>query len=87
MKEYTLDELTSSRIQYDKNPPGFMKWIILVIALLLIGIIILASFTYKTEVVRTSSIITSSNKVSVQSPTQGKIEKIYVKIKVILKFI
>lgn len=78
MKEYTLVELTSSRIQYDKNPPKFMKWIILVIASLLIGIILLASFTYKTEVIRTSSIITSSNKVNIQSPNQGKIEKIYI---------
>lgn len=78
MKEYKLVELTSSRIQYDKNPPSFIKWIIIIVTLLLIGIIILASFTYKTEVVRTSSIITTLNKTNIQSPIQGQIGKIYV---------
>lgn len=78
MKEYKLVELTSSRIQYDKNPPRFIKWIILIIVILLAGIIVLASFTYKTEVVRSTSIISSSNKINVQSPNKGQIKKIYV---------
>jgi membrane fusion protein, peptide pheromone/bacteriocin exporter len=77
MKTYTLSQLTSSRIQYDKKPPKFMFYIIISVLLLLIGLITLSCFTYKTEVVRTSGILSSDNKTYIQSQTSGSIKTIY----------
>lgn len=78
MKEYRLIDLTSSRIQYDKNPPKFIMWIFFIISLFICSIIILACFTYKTEVVKTTSTIQSTNRTSVQSPTQGQIMELHI---------
>lgn len=79
MKVYNLDELTNSKIQYDKNPPRFMIHIVVITLALVVGIITLASFTYKTEVVRTTGILSSDNKSNIQSVTSGKITNVYYK--------
>ncbi|WP_279325322.1 hypothetical protein [Clostridium sp. D46t1_190503_E9] len=36
MKVYNLNEITDSKILYDKNPPAFMKYIILIVTALII---------------------------------------------------
>lgn len=77
MKTYNLNDLTNSRIQYDKNPPKFMMYIIIIILLLIIGIITLSSFTYKTEIVCATGILSSENKTTIQSSTSGKITNVY----------
>jgi len=77
MKEYKLNELTSSQIQYDKNPPKFFTWIIFVFLFGIILLTIVACLTYKTEVVKSTGIISSCNKTYIMSSRQGKIEKIY----------
>lgn len=77
MKYYSLDQLKSSRIQYDKNPPNFLIYIIMFVLVLLISIVILGAFTYKTEVVRTSGILTCDSKVQIQSQNGGLISEVY----------
>lgn len=79
MKIYYLTQLSSSKIQYDKNPPKFIIYIIYTTLILLVFLIILASLTYKTEVVRSSGILSSNNKVYIQSPIQGEIKNLYKK--------
>lgn len=77
MRVYTLHDLKSSQIQYDKKPPRFIYFIILTIFLGLIGVIILANFTHKTEVVRGTGILSSDNKTYIMSKKQGEIETVY----------
>lgn len=79
MKEYKINELTSSRMMYDKNPPRFMLYITIVLLILLITVIVASCFLYKTEVVRTSGIISSSDKSYIMSQTSGMIDKVYYK--------
>lgn len=77
MKIYNLSELTSSRIQYDKNPPKFLFYVIITFLVLLISLILLACFTNKTEVIRINGVFASDNKVYIQSPIQGEIKRVY----------
>ncbi len=78
MKIYSIEELKSSKILYDKNPPKFLFWILFSIFSFLIFIIILSCFTYKIEVVKSTAILMSNNKTSVQSKVSGKISEVYV---------
>lgn len=78
MKIYSIEELKSSKILYDKNPPKFLLWILFAIFSFLTFIIILSCFTHKTEVVKSSAILMSNNKTSVQSKVSGKISEVYV---------
>ncbi|MDB2125605.1 hypothetical protein [Clostridium paraputrificum] len=52
MKVYNLNEITDSKIQYDKKPPTFMLYIIGVVITLLIVAIIWACNSVKTYVVK-----------------------------------
>lgn len=77
MKRYTLEELRSSRIQYDKKPPRLLFLTIFITLIGIVGIIVLSCFTYKTEVIRASGILSSDNKTYVMSKTQGEIKEVY----------
>ena len=74
MRVYTLEDLKSSKIQYDKNPPRFIYYIVFTVFIGLLSIIILSCFTHKTEVVRASGILSSDNKTYIMSKKQGEIE-------------
>lgn len=76
MRSYTLNELKSSRLQYDKKPPKLMMWIIFTTLFLLCAIIVISIFTYKTEVVRAGGVLASDIKTPIQSQTGGKITKL-----------
>ncbi len=79
MKTYSLDELKGSRLMYDKNPPKFLTYLVFITLILIVGLITLASFTSKTEVVKTQGILLSTNKTPIQSQTSGKITNVYKK--------
>lgn len=77
MKTYSLDELKETRLMYDKNPPKFIAYLIFLMSVLIISLIVLASFTYKTEVVKTQGVLESTNKSPIQSQTTGKIISVF----------
>lgn len=77
MKRYTLEELRSSRIQYDKKPPRLLFLTIFITLIGIVGIIVLSCFTYKTEVIRASGVLSSDNKTYIMSKTQGEIKEVY----------
>lgn len=79
MRVYNLNDLKSSQIQYDKNPPKFIYFIILTIFIGLICIVIISNHTYKTEVVRATGILSSDNKTYIMSIKSGKIDTVYKK--------
>lgn len=78
MKIYNLNEITDSRILYDKNPPKFMLMLITLIMILLIGFICWSAYSIKTYVVKGQGIVTSQNKQYIMSPVSGSIEEIHV---------
>jgi hypothetical protein len=78
MKEYKLSDLRSSVIQYDKNPPRFMIMIVAVIIVAMLLVAGVAATREKTEIVRSSGIVSSSEKEYIMSATQGKVEEINV---------
>ena len=52
MKVYSLNEITDSKVLYDKKPPAFMNYIILIVTALIIGGLIWANKSVKTYVVK-----------------------------------
>ncbi len=77
MKIYKLNDLTDSVLQYDKNPPNLIYAIIASVVLLIVSIVALSFFTYKTEVVLSTGIITTDTTTNIQSSSQGKIVEMY----------
>ena len=73
-----LDDLKDSSIMYDKNPPKFMTAIVIVILISLIGAVIVADSSKKSEVIHSVGVIQSEDKVYIMSPAGGEIDDIYV---------
>ena len=62
LKVYNLNEITDSKIIYDKNPPPFMKYVILIVTLLIVALLIWANKSVKTYMVKGQGIVVSENK-------------------------
>ncbi|PGT65720.1 bacteriocin ABC transporter [Bacillus cereus] len=78
MKIYNLNEITDSRILYDKKPPRFMLYIILIVIIMLIAVITWSMYSIKTYVVKGQGIVTTQNKQHIMSPVSGTVEEIHV---------
>ncbi|ALL11720.1 bacteriocin ABC transporter [Bacillus thuringiensis] len=78
MKIYNLNEITDSRIIYDKNPPRFMLFIIGIVIILLLTIITWSTYSIKTYVVKGQGIVTTQDKHNIMSPVSGAVEEIHV---------
>ncbi|UZW15571.1 HlyD family efflux transporter periplasmic adaptor subunit [Clostridium pasteurianum] len=78
MKVYDLQEITDSRVLYDKNPPKFMVYIILLVVALAAGFLIWADRSIKTYVVKGQGVVTTENKVNVMSNISAAIQDVYV---------
>ncbi|MGH0951290.1 HlyD family secretion protein [Bacillus mycoides] len=78
MKIYNLNEITDSRILYDKKPPRFMLYIILIVIIMLLAVITWSMYSAKTYVVKGQGIVTTQNKQHIMSPVSGAVEEIHV---------
>ncbi|KFN01809.1 HlyD family efflux transporter periplasmic adaptor subunit [Bacillus clarus] len=78
MEIYNLNEITDSRILYDKKPPRFMLFIIAVVMIMITISIIWSIYTVKTYVVKGQGIVTTQNKQNIMSPVSGAVEEIHV---------
>ena len=72
-----MHELKSSNIVYNKKDPKMGFMIIGITLIFLIGLIVTASFVKKTEVIRSSGILTTTNKTYIMSETGGRISKVH----------
>lgn len=79
MREYKLHELKSSNILYNKKDPKMGFMIIGITLIFLIGLIAAANFVKRTEVVRSSGILSTTNKTYIMSETGGRISKVHKK--------
>lgn len=73
MKQYYLNELTDSRLLYDKKPPKFLFYILGLTLLFVCGIAITSLFVHKPYVVKASGIVSSNKKTSLTSNVSGTI--------------
>ncbi|MBZ9606714.1 hypothetical protein G9F73_002535 [Clostridium estertheticum] len=62
MKVYNLNELTDSRVLYDKNPPEFMIYIIALVTVLLVMFLVWSNKSAKTYMVKGQGIVITENK-------------------------
>lgn len=79
MKFYTKDQLKSSRIFFDKNPPRFGIYLTLFTALVLIGALITSNYVMKPYIVQAQGIVTTSDNEYVSSNVNGTIVEIIFK--------
>jgi multidrug efflux pump subunit AcrA (membrane-fusion protein) len=73
LKQYTLNELTDSRLLYDKNPPKFMFFVIALVFLMLGGAITASIYIHKPYVVKAQGMVTSSDKATLTVNIAGTI--------------
>ena len=78
MKVYKLNEITDSKLQYDKKPPRFMNYIILVVLILIIGFLVWSTKSVKTYVVKGQGIVTTENKSNIMAKVSGEVKEVYV---------
>ena len=79
MKVYNLNEITDSKILYDKKPPAFMKYIILIVTALIIALLIWANKSVKTYMVKGQGLVVSENKFHIMTKGSGEIKDVFIK--------
>src|SRR5690554_5393448 len=75
----TMDELTDSRIMYEKKMPFFGYMIVLMLAILIIGIVIWSTFTPKAYMIKALGTVTSEKTSFVMPPYTGEIVDYYMR--------
>ena len=78
MAVYNLHEITDSKLMYDRKPPKFMMYIIIIVAALIGAFLIWASKSVKTYVVKGQGIVTTENKAHVMAKVSGEIKEVFV---------
>jgi len=75
---YKLNEITDSKIQYDKKPPRFMYYIILVMLMLVVSFFIWSTKSIKTYIVTGNGIVTTENKSNITAKVSGEVKEVYI---------
>lgn len=78
MKVYNLNEITDSKILYDRKPPAFMNYIILIVTALIIGALIWANKSVKTYMVKGQGLVVSENKSHIMTKGYGEVKDIFI---------
>lgn len=78
MKIYNLNELTDSKVQYDKRPPALMYYVVLIVMILIIGALVWASKSVKTYMVKGQGIIMTENKSHIMAKNAGEIKEVFI---------
>ncbi|ADL50513.1 HlyD family secretion protein [Clostridium cellulovorans] len=78
MKVYSLNEITDSKVLYDKKPPRFMVYIIFIVLFLIVGFLFWSTKSIKTYVVKGQGIVTTANKAFIMSKIQGEVKEVFV---------
>jgi len=73
LKLYNLNELTDSRVLYDKNSPKLMIYIIALVTILLALFLVWANKAPKTYMVKGQGIVTTENKSQIMAAVSGSV--------------
>lgn len=75
---YSLNEITDSNVLYNRNPPRFMNYIILIVTVLVGVTIVWANKNVKTFVVKGQGLVTSQDKTHIMVKAPGEIKEVFV---------
>lgn len=75
---YNLNEITDSKILYDKKPPRFMMYITLVVLALIVGFLFWSTKSVKTFIVKGQGIVTAENKHNLMAKISGEIKEVHI---------
>ena len=78
MKVYNLNEITDSKVQYDKKPPALMYYVVLIITMLIVIGLICANNSVKTYIVKGQGMVVSENKSHIMTKSSGEITEVFV---------
>ena len=75
----TLAQLKDSQLLYDKNPPAFGLWMILIVLAAIIIALIWSMFAPKTYVIKSQGTVISENRNYIMSAYTGEVVHAYVR--------
>ena len=78
MKVYNLNEITDSKVLYDKKPPKFMNYLVLIVTVLIGVAIIWANKNVKTFIIKGQGIVASEKKSYVMAKAPGEIKEVFI---------
>ncbi len=78
MKVYNLNEITDSKVLYDKSPPRFMVCIVFVVLLLMTAFIIWSTKSVKTYMVKGQGTVTTDKKFYIMAKVSGEINEVFI---------
>lgn len=78
MKVYNINEITDSKLLYDKKPPKFMYYIILVVVVLISAFLIWSCVSIKTYVVKGQGLVTTEDKSNIMAKVSGEVKECYI---------
>lgn len=73
MKTYKLNEITDSKILYDKNPPRFIFMIVILVLILVSGFITWSHYSIRTYIVKGQGMVTKCEKSKIMAKVSGEI--------------
>lgn len=78
MKVYNLNEITDSKLLYDKKPPAFMNYIILLVTTLIVIGLVWSNKSVKTYMVKGQGVVVSDNKSHIMTKSSGEIKEVFI---------
>lgn len=78
LQVYNLNEITHSKILYDKKPPRFMIYVVSIVLILLTAFIYWSMKSVKTYVVKGQGIVTTEKKSNVMTKVSGEINEVFI---------
>lgn len=78
MKVYSLNEITDSNVLYNKKPPKFMNYLVLIVTVLIGVGIIWANKNVKTFIIKGQGVVVSEKKSYVMAKVPGEIKEVFI---------
>lgn len=78
LQVYNLNEITDSKLLYDKKPPRFMVYIVGIVLILLTAFIFWSIKSVKTYVVKGQGLVTTEKKSNIMAKVSGEINEVFI---------
>jgi multidrug resistance efflux pump len=75
---YSLNEITDSKLLYDKKPPRFMNYIIVVVLALVICFLVWSTKSVKTFIVKGQGIVATEKKSNIMAKVSAEVKEVYI---------
>lgn len=78
LRIYNLNEITDSKLLYDKRLPSFMVYIVGIILILLTAFLFWSTKSVKTYVVKGQGLVTTETKSNIMAKVSGEISEVFI---------